>query len=254
MQFVIFAHDRSGSTSLSEALSAHPHVRVARDPFHPKYGQWHPSERTYRDSLTDVASLQTLLDELSAQYNGIKVLSYDLSEELYTYLLLLPNLKVIFLRRRNILQTVVSGAISEQTRVWQTWDLKSQREDIYRDLQSIDIGELKKALEYQIWLQIYYRRVVMRRLRDSRLFLNYEDFYTGDLNQNRENLLGVLCFLGFGAADLSKADQYLDPRAAKLNNEDTYKMLPNAEEIDRVLGSDTNGWLFDRSRKCGQIS
>lgn len=248
MHFVIFAHDRSGSSSLAEALSIHPHIRVALDPFHPKYGQWHPDERTYRDSLTDVASLEALLDELSVQHNGIKVLSYDLPEEIYSHLLLLPDLKIIFLRRRNILQTVVSGAISEQTRMWQMWDPRFRREDVYGNLQPIDIGELKKALEYQIWLQIYYRRVVVKRPRDSRMFLNYEDFYTADLDQNRESLLKVLRFLGFGAADLSGADQYLDPRTAKLNNDDTYRMLPNAEEIDRALGSDKNGWLFDRRR------
>ena len=254
MQFVIFAHDRSGSSSLAKALSVHPHIRVALDPFHPKYGQWHANERTYRDSLTDVASLDTLLDELSVLYNGIKVLPYDLPEEIYSHLLLLPDLRVIFLRRRNTLQTVVSGGIAEQTRMWQLWDPRFGRDEAYSSLHPVDIAQVERGMEYQIWLQDCYRRVVLKRPSESRMLREYEEFYTDSLDQNRENLVAVLRFLGFGASDLSEADQYLDPRTAKLNNDDTYRMLPNAEEIDRALGSDENGWLFSRGSRSDRIS
>ena len=101
IRYVIFAHDRSGSSSLARALSVHPEINFTLDPFHPNYGEWYPDERTYRDSATDGPSLEAVLQEISLRYNGIKVLSYDLPEEIYRHLLLLPDVKVAFLRRRN---------------------------------------------------------------------------------------------------------------------------------------------------------
>ena len=246
IRYVIFAHDRSGSSSLARALSVHPEINFTLDPFHPNYGEWYPDERTYRDSATDGPSLEAVLQEISLRYNGIKVLSYDLPEEIYRHLLLLPDVKVAFLRRRNILRTVVSGKIADQTKMWQLWDPRYNREEAYRGLQPIDLDQVESAIEYQIWLQVYYRRIVVQRPKDSRMFLNYEDFYTDDLSRNRANLEAVLRFLGVEAADMSAADEFLDPRTAKLNSTSTYELLPNAREIEKAFGSDQVGWLFER--------
>src|SRR5215475_6736080 len=120
-KFILFAHARSGSSNLLEALQLHSLLLIAEEPFHEKYHVWHPDERKYVDLITDIPSLEAQLAMLFAKYNGIKVLDYQLPRELYTHLLLRSEFRVIFLRRRNLLQAVISRCIAEQTGVWKMW-------------------------------------------------------------------------------------------------------------------------------------
>jgi hypothetical protein len=55
-RFVLFAHARSGSSSLLEVLKTHPALRVAEEPFHEKSQQWNPEEPKYVDLITDRVS------------------------------------------------------------------------------------------------------------------------------------------------------------------------------------------------------
>ena len=66
-------------------------------------------------SIQDVPSLGAQLAEIFTAYNGIKMLEYQLPEPLYVHLLQRPDCQVILLRRKNLLQAVVSGLIAEQT-------------------------------------------------------------------------------------------------------------------------------------------
>ncbi|MBD3280690.1 hypothetical protein GF389_04155, partial [Candidatus Dojkabacteria bacterium] len=43
-KFAIFAHARSGSTSLAQVLAASPDVNMTIEPFHPDYSKWNPEE------------------------------------------------------------------------------------------------------------------------------------------------------------------------------------------------------------------
>ena len=70
----LFAHARSGSSSLLKILQSHAALRVVEEPFHEKFAQWNPGEPKYVDLITDVASLERQLDALFAVNDGIKVL------------------------------------------------------------------------------------------------------------------------------------------------------------------------------------
>jgi LPS sulfotransferase NodH len=124
LKLVIFAHARSGSSSLYRLLQLHSSLHIAEEPFHDSYHSWNPSEKNYVDHITDIPSLEEQLGALFAKYNGIKILQYQLPVALYTHLLLKPELRIVFLRRRNLLQAAVSGRIAEQTNIWKIWDLE----------------------------------------------------------------------------------------------------------------------------------
>ena len=76
--------------------------------------------------------------------------------------------------------------------------------------------------------------------------LDYEDFYTADLQKNRIALQEVFLFLGLDLPETKGMDCYLDPGTAKINGQTTYRMLPNAVAINDRFGNDKTGWLFEK--------
>lgn len=42
-----------------------------------------------------------------------------------------------------------------------------------------------------------------------------------------------------------RMDDLLRPERSKMNSATTYRMIPNADQIDARCGSDDTGWLFD---------
>jgi hypothetical protein len=245
LKLIFFAHARSGSSNLLKALQLHPSLRIAEEPFHEKYHEWNPDESNYASLITDIPSLEAQLGVISEKYNGIKMLDYQLPRPLYMHLLLKPNLPVIFLRRRNLLQAIVSCFISEQTGVWKIWDLKENIATTYAHLQPIPLDKVAEAIDYQRELQAYYRQVIDRKPSEMRLLLEYETFYTADRVQNRAAMNRVFDFLKLDMPEGKELDYFLSPQISKINNPKTYRLLPNAEEINQKFGNDETGWLFE---------
>jgi len=250
--FVIFAQPRTGSTTLLRVLQLHPQLHISEEPFYEKYHEWHPDEPNYVDLIEDIPTLEEQLTALFSRYDGIKVLSYQLPEEIYAHMLLKPELRVIALSRRNLLQQEVSGFIAKQTGIWQMSDLKGDLGCAYKDLKPVDLAELKRHMEYVAHLYRYYSDVLSRKPRDMYLQLEYEKFYTADAARNRESIQTVFQFLGLDAPRTTELDDLLNPSVSKINTPGTYAFLPNAKEIDRELGSDETGWLLGKTEDAEQ--
>ena len=245
-KFIIFAHARSGSTSLTRALDLHPALKLAEEPFSKKYSLWHPGRKNFIDHITDAESLEVALSELFSEFDGIKILDYQLPEEIYAHMLLLPQYKVIYLRRRNLLQTIVSGFIAEQTSVWHISNLDDESAKTYQRLEPISLSELEKRLEYAQELRSYYEKICLKRPAGSTLLVGYEDLYGGGLMESRRTLEHILEFLGVAIPDMSLFDYYLDPKQSKINGLSQYELIPNFREIEDRFGSDANGRLLER--------
>lgn len=246
-KFVLFAHPRSGSSNLLRILQLHPGLRIAEEPFHPKYKIWNPSEPSYADLIKDLPSLQYHLAELFEKYNGIKVLDYQLPKSLYTHLLLWKEVKVIRLWRRNILRALVSGFIAEQTGIWKHWDAVGNKSSAYRQLDPIPLDALAQRLEYVKDLRDYYMNVLTEKPHGMCFDITYEDLYLDGSREKRQRLERLFNFLGIDlkAVDTVKLDYYFNPRKAKINDAGTYELLPNSREIDERFGSREHGYLFD---------
>lgn len=231
---------------MCRVLQLHPRLRVALEPFYHKYHTWNPEEPNYIDHIVDTRTLDEQLASLLSRYDGFKVLDYQLPEDLYTRMLLRPDLKVIALRRRNTLQQAVSGFIAEQTGIWQKRDLAGAQATAYQRLEPIDLDDLKADIEYRCELSRHYMDVLAQKPSEMYLPLYYEDLYTADVARNRESVSSVFRFLGLSMPDSQELDDLVDPRVEKINSLATYALLPNAKIIDERLGSDGIGWLFEK--------
>ena len=254
IKLVIFAHARSGSSSLYRLLQLHPSLHIAEEPFHDSYQAWNPDEKNYVDHITDIASLEEQLGVLFAKYNGIKILQYQLPAELYTHLLRKPEVRIVFLRRRNLLQAAVSGRIAEQTKVWKIWDLAGDITQTYQQLAPLSIPSLREVIEYDDKSMTLYEQIVDRRPPGSYVKLWYEDLYMPDVAHNRSVLQRAFDLLKLSMPATPEVDYLLDPVLTKLNPAKLYKFIPNATEIDEQLGSGKTGWLFEKPPQVSSLS
>src|SRR5215475_483863 len=141
-KLVVVAHPRSGSNSLVEILDSHPELILLNEPFNENFSSWLPGNPDYRARITDVASLDQVVDGILADYSGFKVHTYQLETELLAHLLCRRDLYVVFLRRRNLLEAVVSNLIAEQTGLWAAWDRDRPLEDYYTDLGPLSMEDV----------------------------------------------------------------------------------------------------------------
>src|SRR5262245_21405971 len=154
-RIILFAHPRSGSSSLYQILQLHPVLNILEEPFNENFTSWHPDNPNYLERIHDIPSLDQQLAQIYATYNGVKVLDYQLADELIVHLLERPDCFILFLRRRNLLQSIVSALIAQQTGLWKKWEMTKPLAHYYRDLQPLDVeevtlrvGMLKEHLDY----------------------------------------------------------------------------------------------------------
>ncbi len=141
---------------------------------------------------------------------SLKILDYQLPESLYTHLLLLPPITILFLRRRNLLRAAVSGCIAKQTKVWQISDVNEEAKRLYRNLQPASLTRIADELAYGRHLQDYYSDVIMQRPERSYLKIIYEELYTGDLQTSRAVAREIFQFLGLELPEGEALDFILD--------------------------------------------
>jgi hypothetical protein len=248
-RLILLAWPRSGSSSLWQILRAHPDLRLFPDePFNEGFAGWSPGNPDYLARIHDIESLDAVLAELFEDYRGIKVLSYQLDEEQLRHLILRSDLRIIFISRRNLLQTAVSDRIAKQTNLWNRWDASPERplERYYDCLEPLDLEDLasyvRELAPHLRWIE----SVLNLREDGHTLQMRYEDLYFATREAQHAQLAAIWSFLELPPPNTPDVDYYLDPRSARLGGPETYGRLPNAAEIDAVLGADETGWLFPR--------
>ncbi|MBT5873144.1 MAG: hypothetical protein HOH43_06965 [Candidatus Latescibacteria bacterium] len=247
LRLILFCHARSGSTSLCRMLNLHPQLNILEEPLSEDFTKWHPEERDYAELINDIDSLNEQMDHIFSRYNGIKVLHFELRPPRFIYLLGLPAYTVIFLRRRNLLQTVVSSELAEQSTKWTIGDLERPIAETYADLKPLSIEQVQGQMEaLQRELELF-DAVISHRPAGTYLKLWYEDLYMVPADKRLATVGSICRFLELAPIDDEQIHAYLDPSEAKMNNASTYRLIPNAHEIDQQLGSDATGWLFDQN-------
>jgi hypothetical protein len=241
---ILFAHPRSGSSSLYQILQLHPALNILEEPFNESFTLWDPNNIDYLARIHDIPSLDAQLAEIFATYNGVKVLNYQLPDELTVHLLQRPDCAIIFLRRRNLLQSVVSMLIAEQTHVWKKWDMVRPLEEYYRNLQPLDIAEVQQRVRGLKEELDFFEAVV------AVIKLTYEELYFAPPTERDEQIAAIWRKLGIAPLESEQIQYYLQPESVKMNSAATYALLPNMQEIQQFCGSNVTGWLFDKEREC----
>ena len=255
-KIVLLSEPRTGSTNLFRILEAHPELDLLGEPFNENFVKWQPGNEDYRKGVHDAESLDATVDRIFARYDGFKLAGYQLygdevgglprsiEEDLVGHLLHRPEIKIIFLRRLNVLQSVVSNLISGQTGVWQKWDLTGPVEALYSDLSPMDEADVRRRVA---WIATHVDRcesILKARGEDCWHKIVYEDFYFAEPGVQAEQLRALWTFLGVEPIDPSEVEYYLRPSATKLNSPDTYALVPNIRQVNDECGSDAHGWLF----------
>ena len=243
---VLLSWPRTGSSSLWRILGTHPRLALMEDePFNEAFSAWAPGNPDYLARLAGgVQPLLDVLEELFSSYDGIKVLDYQLDDDQLAALVSRPGLRLLYLRRRNLLQTAVSDRIAKQVQVWNRWDVP-HGEDLsarYRSLQPLDLDDLRSYVEQ---LRAHLRRVdALLDPRGAAVHqLCYEDLFLSTPPDQDAVLGSMWTFLGLPPLDRSSLRRHLDHRSARLAAPETYGRLPNAARINEVLGSRETGYL-----------
>jgi LPS sulfotransferase NodH len=243
LRLVLAAHARSGSNSLVEILNLAPDVSMLNEPFNENFTRWSPENPNYRDRVVDTTSLDAVMNEIFASWTGIKTLGYQLDLCLLEHLVLRPDVHVVFLRRRNLLETVVSNLIALQTNLWKTWDATGPIEDRYRALDALPIEDVRVMLR---WTRerLDETEAILDQRTDGRAFkVVYEDLYLATSSSQHALLRQLWAFLDLTPPTDERLNYYLDPASVQMAAAATYGRLPNAAAINDACGSDEAGWL-----------
>ena len=242
---IFFAHPRSGSSSLYQILQLHPELNILEEPFNENFTRWNSNNKNYLELIHDIPSLDVQVAEIFTTFNGIKMLDYQLPDDLAIHMLQQRDCKIIFLRRRNLLQSVVSVLIAEQTHLWKKWEMTKPLDEYYRDLQPLDIREIQQRITDLKHHLDFFESVIDMRLGDEVIKLTYEDLYFSETPQQKGQIDVIWNLLKIAPLEMEYYQYYLQPETVKINSAATYAFLPNAREIEESCGNDLTGWLYD---------
>ena len=247
-KLLLLAHPRSGSSNLYEILQLHPALRICLEPFNENRVRWASANVSYRERVDDWDSLEAVLVEILAEFDGLKLSSYQLPEEWVVRLIGRSDFLVLFLRRRNVLQAVVSNLIAEQTGLWHRWDMNRPLDTYYADLRPLDVAEVRTRVE-ELASHLDRLEAAIERRNDGRTHtLFYEDLFYAEPAAQKGAIGALWAFLDLDPIESDRIDYFLRPKRSKLNSPATYRMLPNAREIEEECGDDVTGHLFELRR------
>ncbi len=244
-RLIFIAHPRSGSSSLYQILQLHPALHILQEPFNESFADWSPHGKTYLDKIVDIPSFEEQLADIFSEYNGLKMLDYQLDAAFLDYLLEKQDLFFIFLRRRNLLQSVVSTMLAVQTGVWKMWDTQRPIAEYYGALKPLNISEIQLVIRETEKQLANIERRLDHRPQETVLKFVYEDLYFTSLAHQKRQIETIWPFLQLPTlANNERIEYYLSPKKVKINSVARYRMIPNAQEIEDTCGNDQTGWLF----------
>ena len=127
LKFLIICPARSGSQLLVETLNNHPQLTTFPEPFNRQQDSYleylrELCQKVYGkdDFVPGEDDLIPLVDELYKNFNGFKVLTYQIPKEdpVWEYIKAIDGLKILHLTRENYFDMVVSHCVALETGVW----------------------------------------------------------------------------------------------------------------------------------------
>ncbi|MBU1683416.1 hypothetical protein KJ742_05725 [Patescibacteria group bacterium] len=255
LKYLIFAHGRSGSSTLVKIANLHPKIMLCHEPFNRRKLdlralKYKNITNRIEKTIATIDDIEEGFNIINQKYNGFKHVIGQLKQDIEPHILTGRNYKVIFLQRRNLLQMVISSLIARKMQKWGGGAERWRKKFKQHQFKPFDIELIQKRIQGISEKIKKYKQL----LKDNNIdFYNvyYEDLYGPDVSEEKKLQIINEIFEFWGVGKLKKlkyikqAKELLDPGKYKLNSEETYKQIPNYKEIEEQCGSDETGWLFN---------
>lgn len=212
---------RTGSNFLVNSLQSHPNIKVFGELF--RGGVDDAVKTSILNSVEDYFQ-----DHIFNRYGreikavGFKIFYkhpvYDHTGKVWQYLLSMEDLKVIHLRRENILKALVSMKIAKKTDIWKE---SNESKDIISKRIELTVDECR---DYFNQTRKWEEGANEKFAGNSMLELTYEEL-TSDY---QEKMRSIQEFLGVEPIELQ-------PKTAKQNPETLSELIVNYEELKRYF-------------------
>lgn len=225
--FCILTTQRSGSSLLDERLSAcWSEIRSDGEIFNPR----HRGNRTFEETLA-----RTYLVDTGHRIVGCKVIRSQVTDSELGSLLRLPGIRVVVLRRENVLRQFVSLKIAEKDEIWKQ-PAHTSRSDVRSRAVEIEVEELLAYEEQQNRTYEQFERLIAGM---PVLHVRYETL-TADLDSELAN---VGEFLGAASPDKSRPLKFLhqNPESGRelISNYGALKLNLESSGLERFR------WMLD---------
>lgn len=260
--FTVFSLSRCGSTALFRALNTHRNIRCLYEP-------------QFISANGDPSAVEEMVEGFKEDYSGMKHVwdpyghpfledhKYCLESLVGNYQMVMQmNVsilrsggRIVFLRRKNQLQRLLSDLLGQQTRVW-TPSFPDFPEvtmhSVIEDARNYEARVLKKhvkPLDVSVveWCLDKLPRMeeeLQTMISDGRCHqVAYEDMFndTEETEVRMMRFREILEFIGYPSSDRwfdsEQVRSLLHPKA-KLNNRATLSLIPNLENILKRFGGD----------------
>lgn len=243
LRILLFAHPRSGSNSLTAVLNQHPQINLMTEPFNEEREKWAEDEKNYKNETNSIKDLDRVLDEIHKSYNGFKTLSYQLPKKLTEYLLTKKGYRIFFLHRKNLLRSMISAFIAEQTHIW-TAEEKLTKQKQPQKLEPLNITKLKKEIKYLKEDTEHYLNV-LQKSQIPFLKIAYEELFEVSDSKKYKKLQQIFDFLSLNIPkNKEKKMMSLMSPKRRITGTEIYNLVPNIHKVEEKLGSDVTGFLF----------
>jgi hypothetical protein len=233
----IYAHARSGSTSVQRVVQSHSKIsKLIYEPLllHRKWKELPDDHPFYYPRDTKEQRMKLVRDWIKLENSsGFKHLAYsvDLDPMSYTNELLEEffNFKSICIYRENISQVVLSCMMSAHTGFWHSWHIQEHGEKMINSDLELNLDE------FEFHFNNFKKTQEIIKSINGCFHLVYENFFYQSMNKKKKVVSEMFEFLGYEPEFNDKTEEFLSSNS-KFNNRKTYQMVKNIDEIHRKFG------------------
>jgi len=248
--FLLFCLPRTGSTTLLKIINLWPGVECVNEPFSPD------CDPRIKRRASNIPELRAAIKHIWSQRAGFKHVAnwdgwpfgnQDLTHEL---LRMVDRCNIVFLTRVNLLRRNVSYELARQSKVWHFWTEKDKTRSRTTVYHALDCSTLRSQMNRDIKFMRDCRQT-LDSVGIRYLEVPYESLFVPDIGYKRQlaAVQQVTSFLGLAREGSvlrsGKIYELLRANPTVTASHQYYRRIPNVEEIERSLGSNDTGWLFD---------
>lgn len=212
-KFIIVSHARSGSNLLFNSLNSHPNIITEHEIFA-------AHNRKIGENFHLILNQLFKKTSENIEAVGCKIFYYHLNQDEWQELVKIPELKIIHLKRKNRLSTIVSMKVAFKTDQW----------GMNNESQKIDVSQKKVHLNHE-YLKQSFENIDSWENDIKNIFAQHQsqDIYYEDLvSQSEKTLDNLFDFLNVNR--ISK--EQIKMKLKKQNPEPLSELIQNYQELN----------------------